>query len=73
MDITMPVLSGDQAVKQLRKDGWKGVVIALTGNDTDIDQAKFLDSGMDAVLTKPFQMERLRLLITEQLKIKGKA
>ena len=72
MDITMPVLSGDQAVKQLRKDGWEGVVIALTGNDTEIDQDKFIDSGMDAVLTKPFQMERLRLLVVEELKKKGR-
>ena len=71
MDITMPVLSGDQAVKQLRKDGWTGVVIALTGNDMDVDKEKFIDAGMDAVLTKPFQMERLRILVIEQIKKKG--
>ena len=73
MDITMPVLSGDQVVKRLRRGGWDGIVVALTGNAMEIDQEKFLAAGMDAVLTKPFQMERLRLLITEQLKIKGKA
>ena len=72
MDITMPVLSGDQAVKKLRKGGWDGIVVALTGNALEIDQEEFLAAGMDAVLTKPFQMERLRLLIMEQLKKKAK-
>ncbi|QDZ21584.1 signal transduction histidine kinase [Chloropicon primus] len=72
MDITMPVLSGDQAVKKLRKGGWDGIVVALTGNALEIDQEKFLAAGMDAVLTKPFQMERLRLLIMEEFKKKGK-
>ena len=70
MDITMPVLSGDQAVKKLRKGGWDGIVVALTGNALEIDQEKFLAAGMDAVLTKPFQMERLRILITEEIKKK---
>lgn len=67
MDITMPVMSGDEAVKKLREMKWKGVVIALTANAMESDREHYLEAGMDAVVTKPFQMNQLRAVINEQL------
>lgn len=67
MDITMPVMSGDEAVKRLRDLGWDGVVIALTANAMESDKQKYLEAGMDAVLTKPCKMDNLKSVIIEQL------
>ena len=67
MDITMPIMSGDEAVKKLREMNWTGVVIALTANAMESDRNYYLDAGMDAVVTKPFQMAQLRSVINEQL------
>ncbi|QDZ17492.1 signal transduction histidine kinase [Chloropicon primus] len=68
MDITMPVMSGDEAVKRLRDQGWDQAVIALTANAMESDKQKYLEAGMDAVLTKPCKMDNLKKVIVEQLK-----
>ena len=67
MDITMPVMSGDVAVKKLRDLGWEDTVIALTANAMESDKQKYLEAGMDAVLTKPCKMDNLKSVIIEQL------
>ena len=67
MDITMPVMSGDEAVKKLRGMNWRGVVIALTANAMESDRDFYLSVGMDAVVTKPFQMSQLRTVIASLL------
>ncbi|QDZ23771.1 signal transduction histidine kinase [Chloropicon primus] len=67
MDITMPVMSGDEAVKRLRESGWDQAVIALTANAMESDKLKYLEAGMDAVLTKPCRMDNLKKVIVEQL------
>eukprot|EP00238_Polyblepharides_amylifera_P008738 CAMPEP_0196575838 /NCGR_PEP_ID=MMETSP1081-20130531/5227_1 /TAXON_ID=36882 /ORGANISM="Pyramimonas amylifera, Strain CCMP720" /LENGTH=976 /DNA_ID=CAMNT_0041894257 /DNA_START=94 /DNA_END=3024 /DNA_ORIENTATION=+ len=68
MDISMPKLSGDKAVQQLRGSGWKNIVIALTANANNADIASYIELGFDSVITKPFQMETLREVILEQIK-----
>jgi len=72
MDITMPVMSGDTAVAKLRQAGWEGVVVALTANALETDREKYLKAGMDAVVTKPFQMDDLRAMINTQLQKRGR-
>ena len=71
MDITMPVMSGDEAVKKLRERGYPGVVIALTANAMETDKAQYLEAGMDTVITKPFKMAELQRAVTEQLSKRG--
>ena len=67
MDITMPVMSGDVAVSKMRENGYSGIVIALTANAMDEDKQLYLNVGMDAVVTKPFKMNELRMVITDLL------
>ncbi len=67
MDITMPVMTGDEAVKRLRDLGWDGVVIALTANAMETDKQKYLEAGMDAVLTKPCKMDNLKNVMVDWL------
>ena len=67
MDITMPVMSGDEAVKRLRELGWDQAVIALTANAMESDKQKYIEAGMDAVLTKPCKMHNLKSVIINEL------
>jgi len=60
-------MSGDEAVKRLREQGWDQAVIALTANAMESDKQKYLKCGMDAVLTKPCKMDNLKNVIVQQL------
>ena len=73
MDITMPIMSGDVAVRKLRESGYPGVVIALTANAMESDKVHYMEVGMNAVVTKPFKMSELCSTINEQLKKNAKS
>ncbi len=63
MDIQMPVMDGWQAAREIRKlpDGKKAAIpiIALSANVFENDVRTSLESGMNAHLTKPINMEQL--------------
>ena len=44
-DVGLPDMDGREAVKQLRKGGFKRPILMLTGNDSDADQILGLDAG----------------------------
>lgn len=56
MDIQIPVLTGDEATKQIKEtEGLKDVpVIALTARSMKGDREKILAAGFDDYLGKPF-------------------
>ena len=54
MDVGLPDIDGHEAVRILRKNGFKAPIIMLTGHDTDSDTILGLDSGADDYVTKPF-------------------
>jgi CheY-like chemotaxis protein len=63
MDIQMPVMGGEEALLQIRKeeDPKDGCIpiIALTAHALKGDRARFLESGFDGYLAKPLQLEAL--------------
>ncbi len=59
MDMQMPVLSGLDAVKQLRKDGYQKPVVALTANAMQKDKEASRIAGCDDFLTKPIDQNEL--------------
>jgi len=68
MDIQMPILNGTGATQIIldyeKKHQLKHVpIIALTANALNGDEQKYLQSGMDAYLSKPIQIEQLNALL----------
>ena len=59
MDIQMPVLNGYDATIQIRKNGYKKPIIALTANAFKEDIDDTIKSGMDDYLIKPITMHSL--------------
>lgn len=68
MDVGLPDLDGREAVRQLRRDGFKAPIIMLTGHDTDADTILGLDSGANDYVTKPFRFAVLLARIRSQLR-----
>ena len=55
MDVGLPDMDGREAVRILRKNGFKAPIIMLTGHDTDSDTILGLESGANDYITKPFR------------------
>lgn len=67
-DVGLPDMDGREAVRLLRKGGYKGPIIMLTGNDSDADQILGLDAGANDYVTKPFKFAVLLARIRAQLR-----
>lgn len=59
MDMQMPVMSGEDAVKKLRELNYKTPIVILTANATQEDQDLCKEAGSDDFLTKPIMRETL--------------
>ncbi len=63
MDIQMPVMNGYDATKAIRNLNIPGVsdipIVAMTANAFEEDRKKAFESGMDAHVAKPIDVERL--------------
>ncbi|HHM21648.1 MAG TPA: response regulator [Bacteroidetes bacterium] len=69
LDMTMPRLSGDEFLKNIRQSGFfRDIpVIVVTGNDGDEDIKKCLQWGVSGYLTKPFNPIELKKKINKVL------
>ncbi len=68
MDVGLPDMDGREAVKILRKGGFRAPIIMLTGHDTDSDTILGLESGANDYVTKPFRFAVLLARIRAQLR-----
>jgi len=68
MDVGLPDMDGREAVKMLRKGGFKAPIIMLTGHDTDSDTILGLEAGANDYVTKPFKFAVLLARIRAQLR-----
>jgi CheY-like chemotaxis protein len=60
MDMDMPVMSGFEAVEQLRSRGYTKPIFALTGHRDGPEADRALSSGCDALLAKPIHSDVLK-------------
>lgn len=67
-DVSLPDMDGREAVKLLRKSGFKSPIIMLTGNTSDADQVLGLDAGANDYVLKPFKFAVLLARIRAQLR-----
>jgi DNA-binding response OmpR family regulator len=67
-DVSLPDMDGREAVRLLRKSGFKTPIVMLTGNVSDADQILGLDAGANDYVTKPFKFAVLLARIRAQLR-----
>jgi len=65
MDIQMPILNGNEALKQIRSKGIKIPVIAQTAFAMESDRQEMIDLGYDDYLIKPIEISLLLQKISE--------
>ena len=72
LDIMLPLLSGMEVIRRLRKES-QIPVIMLTARDTVMDKVSGLDMGADDYITKPFAIEELLARIRTALRKRPRA
>jgi DNA-binding response OmpR family regulator len=68
LDVGLPDMDGREAVKILRREGFKSPIIMLTAQDSDADQILGLESGANDYVTKPFRFSVLLARIRAALR-----
>jgi PAS domain S-box-containing protein len=68
MDVQMPEMDGEEATIKIRKDFFmqhQPRIIAMTANAMKSDRNRYLASGMDDYIVKPFKIEELARALIE--------
>ncbi|MGE4533716.1 ATP-binding protein [Halomonas sp.] len=76
MDIRMPGMDGIAATRALRHLGpeWSHTpIVAVTAHALEVERRRLLASGLDDVITKPLDAERLATLMARHLGDRGEA
>lgn len=68
MDVGLPDMDGRDAVRQIRRNGFKAPIIMLTGHDTDNDTILGLEAGANDYVTKPFRFAVLLARLRAQMR-----
>lgn len=58
MDIQMPVKNGIEATSEIRKNGYKGIIIACTANNDKDDFEAYKKTGINDIIVKPLKEKR---------------
>lgn len=71
MDVQMPVMSGYEATKAIRKlerrDAGRIPIVAMTANAFEDDRQEALRAGMNAHFSKPIDVKELEMLLSRYL------
>ena len=59
MDFQMPNMDGPTAASAMRKMGYKGPIIGVTGNVMAVDAELYMSKGADKVLFKPVDANKI--------------
>jgi PAS domain S-box-containing protein len=70
MDYMMPEMDGIEAVKIIRKLGYKHSIVALTANALIGQESVFLENGFDDFLPKPIDIRLLNTILNKLIRNK---
>ncbi|MDE0805091.1 MAG: response regulator [Acidimicrobiales bacterium] len=59
LDIMIPHPDGIEVCRQLRRDHWRGLIVAMSARTGPIHEAAISDAGADVFLAKPFPLDEL--------------
>ena len=68
MDVGLPDMDGREAVRQMRRNGFKAPILMLTGHDTDSDTIMGLEAGANDYIIKPFRFAVLLARLRAQMR-----
>lgn len=68
MDVGLPDMDGREAVRAMRRNGYRGPVIMLTAQDSEDDTVEGLEAGANDYVTKPFKFAVLLARIRAHLR-----
>jgi len=68
MDVGLPDMDGREAVKVMRRNGFKSPVVMLTGQGSDADTVLGLEAGANDYVVKPFRFAVLLARIRAHLR-----
>jgi len=68
LDLGLPDMDGREVSKLMRRGGFKGPIIMLTGRDSDSETILGLDGGANDYVTKPFRLGVLLARIRAHLR-----
>ena len=68
MDVGLPDMDGREAVRVMRRSGYRGPIIMLTAQDSEEDTVEGLEAGANDYVTKPFKFAVLVARIRAQLR-----
>jgi signal transduction histidine kinase/ActR/RegA family two-component response regulator len=69
-DLGMPKLSGWEVGKTLKGINPKVPIVMITGWGVELDREKMSESGIDLIVSKPFNFDRVIHLVSEAMELK---
>jgi CheY-like chemotaxis protein len=63
MDYYMPGMNGPEAIKIIREQGFKNLIIGVTGSISIEDNENLMESGANFILLKPFKLKDFRKIL----------
>jgi signal transduction histidine kinase/CheY-like chemotaxis protein len=69
MDNCMPNMNGADSCRQIRKLGYHGPIIGLTGHTLEDDLAYFRNAGADHILAKPLDVSALQVCLKNLIEV----
>jgi DNA-binding NarL/FixJ family response regulator len=64
MDSNMPKMNGPDAIAEIRKLGFKSLILGVTGDE---DHASFMRAGADGMMMKPVKADELLKILRKAM------
>ena len=62
----MPNMNGALATAEIRRLGYTGLIVGVTGNSQDADIREFMSAGLDHLFVKPLDINQLIAYVEER-------